>query len=127
MAASALQYEPDLLHYVARDVTANAEGVVRIEVRTRDGALRGTSNPIWVERYPLRRVFYGDLHQHTYLADGRGVFEELYLYARRTGLLDFGAVTPHHMPLGVSGPLLNLEGVSFPRDNFGPTLSAPTS
>lgn len=121
---AAFHYEPELFHYVARDVVADAEGVLRIEVRTRDGALRGVSNPIRVERHPLRRVFYGDLHQHTYLADGRGVFEELYLYARRTGLLDFGAITPHHIPLGVSGPMLRLDGVSFPRDYWPDLIRA---
>ncbi len=86
--------------------------------------MRGTSNPIWVERHPQRRVFYGDLHQHTYLGDGRGVFEEIYLYARRTGLLDFGAVTPHHIPLGVSGPMLNLDGVKFPHDYWPDLIRA---
>jgi hypothetical protein len=80
------------------------EGTYRIEVETADGRFRGVSNPIWVERNPLRRVYFGELHQHTYLHDGRGVFEELYMYGRRVGLLDFAALSPHHMPLSVTGP-----------------------
>ncbi|MEK7405028.1 MAG: hypothetical protein AAB225_07970, partial [Acidobacteriota bacterium] len=86
---------------------------------------RGLSNPIWVERDPLRRVYYGELHQHTYLADGRGVFEELYLHARRVGLLDFAAVSPHHMPMSVTGPSLYLEGKKFPSENW-PALQKAT-
>jgi len=111
------RYEPALQHYVARAVKASQEGVLRIEARTADGRYRGTSNPVWVEADPLRRAWYGELHQHTYLADGRGVFEELYQYGRRVGLLDFGSVTPHHMPLSVSGPQLLMKQ-QYPRENW---------
>ena len=112
------EYDPALLHYVAANVVANQEGVFRLEVRSQDGALRGTSNPIRVERFPKRRVYYGDLHQHTYLHDGRGTYEELYLHARRNGLLDFGSLTPHHMWVSVSGPTYYLDKFSDPRDNW---------
>ncbi len=118
-------YEQDLEHHVARDVKANAEGVLRIVVETTDGEVRGVSNPIWVERNPLRRIYFGELHQHTYLHDGRGVFRELYLHGRRVGLLDFGAVTPHHMPMSVTGPSFHLEGKRFPSENW-PELQKTT-
>jgi hypothetical protein len=118
-------YDSELMHYVARDARAVREGVLRFEVATADGKIRGESNPIWVEREPVRGVYYGDLHQHTYLHDGRGVFEELYLYGRRVGLLDFGAVSPHHMPMSVTGPSLYLDGQQFPVDEW-PTLQKAT-
>ena len=118
VADSNFEYDPELLHYVARNVVANSPGTVRIDVQTEDGEYKGKSNPIWVERHPIRRVYWGDLHQHTYLHDGRGVYEELYLYARREGLLDFGALTPHQEPLSVRGPSYHLDGVSNPRDNW---------
>ena len=118
VAGSNFEYDPELLHYVARNVVANSPGTVRIDVQTEDGEYKGKSNPIWVERHPIRRVYWGDLHQHTYLHDGRGVYEELYLYARREGLLDFGALTPHQEPLSVRGPSYHLDGVSNPRDNW---------
>ena len=118
VAGSAFEYDPELLHYVARNVVANSAGVVRIDIQTEDGAFKGRGNPVWVERHPTRRVYYGDLHQHTYLHDGRGVYEELYLYARREGLLDFGALTPHQGPLSVTGPSYHLDGVTNPRDNW---------
>ena len=112
------EYDPALLHYVAANVVANQEGVYRLRIRSRDGTLRGTSNPIRVEKFPKRRVYYGDLHQHTYLHDGRGTYEELYLHARRNGLLDFGSLTPHHMWVGVSGPSYHFDKFSDPRDNW---------
>lgn len=112
------EYDPALLHYVAANVVANQEGVYRLQVRSGDGALRGTSNPIRVEKFPKRRVYYGDLHQHTYLHDGRGTYEELYLHARRNGLLDFGALTPHHMWVGVTGPSYHFDKFKDPRDNW---------
>ena len=124
MGTSPFEYDPALLHYVASNVSANQEGIYRLEVRSADGRLRGTSNPIRVERHPERRVYYGDLHQHTYLHDGRGTYEELYLHARRNGLLDFGALTPHHMPLGVTGPAYHFDKFSDPRDNWPAMVSA---
>lgn len=117
VGGSRFHFDDELQHYVAAGVTASGVGTVRIRVRSKDGALTGVSNPIWIERNPERRVFFGDLHQHTYLADGRGAFEELYLYARRVAMLDFGALTPHQDPLGVSGPLLKLPQ-RFPQDNW---------
>lgn len=118
LGTAQFEYEPDLLHYVASNVVASQPGVYRLRVRTRDGSLSGTSNPIRVESHPKRRVYYGDLHQHTYLHDGRGTFEELYLHARRNGLLDFGSLTPHHMPLGVRGPSYIFDKYTDPRDNW---------
>jgi hypothetical protein len=121
VGVSKLEYDPDLLHYVATNVLASKEGVARIKVRTRDGRFEGESNPIWVQRTPERRVYFGDLHQHAYLGDGRGIYEELYLFARQVAMLDFGAVTPHQSTLGVDGPILRLEEQSFPA-NYWPDL-----
>ncbi len=38
------QYEPKLTHYVARDVTALEDGVLRIGVQSADGRFRALSN-----------------------------------------------------------------------------------
>ena len=119
--ASEFEYDPELLHYVAKNVLASKEGVARIRVRTTDGRFEGVSNPIWVQRTPERRAYFGDLHQHAYLGDGRGVYEELYLFARQVAMLDFGAVTPHQQTLTANGPILRLENQSFPA-NYWPDL-----
>ncbi len=118
LGSGGFEYDSELLHYVASDVMLAQPGVHRLKVRSLDGALEGVSNPIRVEKHPKRRVYYGDLHQHTYLHDGRGTYEELYLHARRNGLLDFGALTPHHMPLGVTGPSYIFDKFKDPRDNW---------
>ncbi len=124
LGAVGFEYDPELLHYVASNVVASQAGVYRLDVRSHDGTLRGTSNPVRVERHPKRRVYYGDLHQHTYLHDGRGTYEELYLHARRNGLLDFGALTPHHMPLAVTGPNYRFDKYEDPRDNWPDVIRA---
>ncbi len=117
LPARPLEYDREMMHYVARNLTASREGVLRIRVRSADGRLEALSNPIWVERAPPHRVFYGDLHQHTYLHDGRGVYDELYLYGRRVGLLDFGALSEHHMPMSVTGPSFYLDR-RWPSENW---------
>ncbi len=126
VSAGTFHYDPRLLHYVARDFMApQEEGVVRIGIETADGRIKGVSNPVWVERHPVRRVYYGELHQHTYLHDGRGVFVELYLYGRRVGLLDFAAITPHHMPMSVTGPAFHMGEQRWPSENW-PELEKAT-
>lgn len=126
LSGGTFRYEEPLEHYIARDVKTSQTGVLRIEVATADGRLQAVSNPVWVEADPLRRIYYGELHQHTYLHDGRGVFEELYLYGRRVGLLDFGSVTPHHTWLtGENGPLFYLQNKKFPVDEW-PKLQSTT-
>ncbi|MEZ5395364.1 MAG: hypothetical protein R2724_21465 [Bryobacterales bacterium] len=113
---SDFEYDPDLLHYVAHNVVASKEGVSRIRVRTKDGRFEGVSNPIWTQRKPERRVYFGDLHQHTYLGDGRGIYEET-LSVRTAGRdARLRAITPHQETLGVSGPILRLEDQGFPAD-----------
>lgn len=119
-----IAYDEELMHYVARGLVAGEPGVLRFRVRTANGEARGESNPVWVEKHPRRKVYFGDLHQHTYLHDGRGTFEELYLYARRVGLLDFGALTPHHQWLTGNGPRYHLQGVQFPSDNWPALVEA---
>jgi hypothetical protein len=118
------RWEEALGHYVARDVKAAAEGTLRLQVETADGQYRAVSNPVWVEKAPLRRIYFGELHQHSYLHDGRGRFEEAYLYGRRVGLLDFGAVTPHHNFITGQGPSFYLPE-KYPNDDW-PELQKTT-
>lgn len=113
-----LEYDPALQHYVAENVLASKQGVARIRARTADGRFEGVSNPIWVEDHPVDRVYYGDLHQHAYLHDGRGVPIELYLNARRVALLDFGAVTPHQTGISATGPSFRIDEYRDLRDNW---------
>ncbi len=124
ISSGEFHFDEQLLHYISREFVAQNPGIYRIAAETADGRYKGTSNPIWVERNPLRRVYFGELHQHTYLHDGRGVFEELYMYGRRVGLLDFAALSPHHMPLSVTGPSFHI-GERWPTDQW-PQLQEST-
>lgn len=118
VGVSPVEYDAELQHYVARNVVASKTGVTRIRAVTKDGRVSGRSHPIWVEERPDDRVFFGDLHQHAYLHDGRGVPIELYLHARRVSLLDFGSVTPHQGPLGITGPSFRVDEFTDARDNW---------
>lgn len=68
----------------------------------------GESNPLVVRERWTERVYWGDLHQHSYHDDGRGVPAASYAYARSTSFLDFCAVTPHQE--SVLGPPLHRLG-----------------
>ena len=129
-----IRYDATLRHYVAVGLVVHTPGIVRIDIETTQKNLRGTaqknlrgkaqknlrgtSNPIWVRRQASQRVYYGELHQHSYLHDGRGVFEELYLNARRVGLLDFAALTSHHGMIKGVGPNYHLKDYDWQRDHW---------
>ena len=112
------RYDPSLMHYIARDVMATSLGTERLLIESVDGRFRSLSNPVWVERSPNRRVYYGELHQHSYLQDGRGVFSELFLYGRRVGLLDFASITPHHAYIRGLGPFYYLDNYDWRRNHW---------
>jgi hypothetical protein len=69
----------------------------------------GISNPIVVKDTWPEKIYWGDLHQHTYFADGRGTPAANYEYAISTSCLDFCAVAPHQESTYAPG-LLRVEG-----------------
>jgi hypothetical protein len=73
------------------------EGVHRIEIRTRSGELVCRSNPIWVDRDPQRRIYWGDTHGHTSWADGQGSQDGYYRYGRDVSRLDFLVLSEHDL------------------------------
>ena len=42
------------------------------------------------------KIFYGEVHSHTNLSDGKGLVENAYPYARDVGGVDYFAVTDHN-------------------------------
>jgi hypothetical protein len=78
---------------LAIDVTATAEGTVRVEARG-PGPLSGLADPLVVSA-TLPRVYWGDLHGHSALSDGTGAPEDYYRYARDVAALDVAALTDH--------------------------------
>jgi hypothetical protein len=70
-------------------------GVYRYEVRSEDGSIASTSNPIWVEAAPARRVFWGETHGHTGMSEGQGSPASFWTFARDDARLDFAGLSEH--------------------------------
>ena len=68
------------------------------DVETKD---RFTSNPIVVKVGPMnQRLFWGDIHCHSFLTDGLRSPEEVHEFARDESCLDFFAFTEHAEGIG---------------------------
>lgn len=70
-------------------------GVHYLIVKEGEGHYR--SNPLFVKPKDSerKRIFWGDLHGHTWYSDGAGSLKHAYNFARRVALVDFTAVTDH--------------------------------
>ena len=76
-------------------IRIDAPGVYRFQVRSRDGELQGTSNPVRVESEPSRRVYWGETHGHTGFAEGQGSPDGYYKFGRDVARLDFLSLSEH--------------------------------
>ncbi len=76
-------------------ITIDSPGVYRFEVRSRDGTLRGMSNPVRVRSNPQYRIFWGDSHGHTGFAEGQGSPDGYYTFGRDVARLDFLSLSEH--------------------------------
>ena len=77
------------------DVRLGKPGVYRFTVRTKDGSLQATSNPVRVEANPAHRVFWGETHGHTAFAEGQGSPDGYYKFGRDVARLDFLSLSEH--------------------------------
>jgi hypothetical protein len=80
---------------VVSDLLVDEPGVYRFQLRSADGAISATSNPVWVHPDPQRRVFWGETHGHTAYAEGQGTPESFFDYAREDARLDFVSLSEH--------------------------------
>jgi hypothetical protein len=72
------------------------QGFGRVRVRSADSSLHGASNPVRISpNTQEKRLFWGDLHGHTFCSDGLGTLDEYYSYAREISKLDITAATDH--------------------------------
>jgi hypothetical protein len=76
-----------------------APGVYWPSVRSVDGAITGTGNPIRVEVDPKHRIYWGETHGHSGYAEGIGTVDYFMRYARDDARLDFVTHSEHDTAL----------------------------
>jgi hypothetical protein len=82
---------------VLEDVRLDAPGVHRFIVRSADGRLTATSNPVWAVEAPRQRILWGDTHGHTGFAEGQGSPRSFFSYAVEDARLDFVTLSEHDL------------------------------
>ena len=70
------------------------EGVVRLSIRSADGAITGKVNPILVSA-DAQRIYWGDTHGHSGFAEGIGTPERFMTWAKEDARLDFVTHSEH--------------------------------
>lgn len=76
-------------------ISIDSPGVYRFQVRSSDGSIQGTSNPVRVETRPARRIYWGETHGHTGFAEGQGSPDGYYKFGRDVARLDFLSLSEH--------------------------------
>lgn len=78
-----------------KDIRLPAVGVYRFQIRSKDGVIRGQSNPVWVQENPVTRIFWGETHGHSGFAEGQGSPEGYFRFGRDEARLDFLTLSEH--------------------------------
>lgn len=71
------------------------EGVYRFGVASADGRIKTLSNPVWVRRSAPYRLYWGETHTHTGMAEGQGSIGRSYRFAQVDARLDFMGLSEH--------------------------------
>ena len=78
-----------------RNVQLTRPGIYRFSLRSVDGKISGMSNPIWAQEDPPYRLYWGETHAHTGMAEGQGSVDGFYRYGRDEASLDFLSLSEH--------------------------------
>ena len=76
-------------------VRIGEEGIYRFRVASADGKIESLSNPVWVRENPPYRLYWGETHTHTGMAEGQGSIGRSYRFAREDASLDFLGLSEH--------------------------------
>jgi len=89
-------------------------------------SISATSNPVGNNaNMPNYKLYWGDIHGHSNLSDGRGTVDEYYTYARDIARLDFSALTDHDNSLSDSQwKLFREKAAAYNKAGFFVTFSA---
>jgi hypothetical protein len=91
-----ITFDAEKQHHLAGGIQFDLEGLSYLKVSLKDDPrVFGVSNPIVIKDEWPAKVYWGDVHQHTYFADGRGTPAANTEYAISTSCLDFLSVAPH--------------------------------
>ncbi|MDP6381387.1 MAG: hypothetical protein QF662_08595, partial [Phycisphaerae bacterium] len=82
---------------VLEDLTFDSPGVYRFAFQSPDGKVTGEANPVWVREHPERRIYWGETHGHSGLAEGQGSPEFYFRFAREDAVLDFVTLSEHDL------------------------------
>ncbi len=80
---------------ILRDIQFDRPGVYRLKIRSADGKIAGTSNPIWVQTNPQHRIYWGETHGHSGFAEGQGTPDAYFEFGRDDARLDFLTHSEH--------------------------------
>ena len=83
-------------------ISFSEEGVHRLSYRSADGAISGTSSPILVEKDLEQRVYWGETHGHSGWAEGLGLVDNYFEFAREESRLDFVTLSEHDLWMDLS-------------------------
>lgn len=74
-----------------------AAGTYRLSFRSENNQITGVSSPILVEDNPSRRIFWGETHGHSGWAEGLGLVNNYFEFARDESRLDFITLSEHDL------------------------------
>ena len=78
-------------------VEMQTPGMQSVTVRSKNGLEKRSNPALCTKNKPELSLYWGDMHGHSNLSDGRGGLDEYYSYARDVAGLDFSAVTDHDL------------------------------
>ncbi|MEX0941692.1 MAG: DUF3604 domain-containing protein [Pseudomonadales bacterium] len=70
-------------------------GVYRLSLESLDGSIQGKVNPILVEKNPEQRIYWGETHGHSGMAEGQGTSDAYFEFGRDDARLDFLVHSEH--------------------------------
>lgn len=83
-------------------VTFSKPGVYRMSYQSENGSINGVSSPILVEEELRQRVFWGETHGHSGWAEGLGLVDNYFDFAREESRLDFVTLSEHDLWMDLS-------------------------
>jgi hypothetical protein len=81
------------------NVSFSKPGVYRFTFESEDGSIKGVANPILVKENPQMRIYWGEEHGHSGMAEGMGLVVGYFKFAYEDARLDFAAHTDHDVSM----------------------------